>query len=114
MNSRRLCRATLAMLAAYAITLQAMLAAFAPAAFLPVSQIVLCAGNGTDGHPVPHEGLCSSACTVLGHQAGVPPPPHAAEGIAAPLVIIAFVAFNQSIAPLAILGPHAPRGPPLV
>ena len=111
MNSRRLRRAALALIAAYAVAMQALFAAFVP--MPPVSMAVLCSGNAPDGYPVQHESPCADACAALGQGAGAPPPPATTVAITTAAPVIQFVAFDGRIALVAILGPQAPRGPPL-
>ena len=113
MDSRRLRRATVALIAAYAVVLQALLTAFVPvvSAAAPMA-VVLCSGNAVDGHPLQKEAPCSAVCLALGHAAGAPLPPDTIAAIAAPAAVIGFVPVEGWIAPVAILGPQAPRGPP--
>ena len=114
MALRRLRRAPVALIAAYAVALQALLTAFVPAvsAAAPVA-FALCSGNVADGYPVHHETPCYAVCVALGHAAGAPSPPDTIAAIAAPAAVIGFVPVEGWIAPVAILGPQAPRGPPL-
>jgi hypothetical protein len=110
MDSRRLRRAALALIAAYVVALQALFAAFVP--MPPVSMAVLCSGNAPDGYPAQHEAPCADACAALGQGAGAPPPPATTVAITTPAPV-QFVALDGRIALVAILGPQAPRGPPL-
>lgn len=113
MDFRRLRRATLALVAAYAVALQALFAAFTPAHALATPDAVLCSGNVADGAPARHEAPCAAACAALGQGAGAPPPPDTSAAIAASVAVIGFVPLRRWVAPVAILGPQAPRGPPL-
>lgn len=94
----------IALLAAYAVALQGLFAAFAPVA-VALPSGVLCSGATVDVPAVPpdHEPGCSSACVMLG-AATAPRPPDVAIGqpVAGPVESIPFAA------PLAA----APRGLP--
>jgi len=113
----RLRRLSIALVAAYAMALQALLTAFIPlppAAF--AESAVLCSPSDTgEGAPLPHDGACSVHCAVLGHGASAGLPPPFAAGIAAPPVQTARLDAGAWRAPrLAARGSSSPRGPPLV
>ena len=115
MDSARLRRAAIALVAAYAMALQALLVAAAPAVLGPATAFAaLCPGGGADGHPAQHEWPCASACIALGQCAGGILPPETAVAIAVPVAIIALARSSQWIAPVAIKGPQIARGPPSV
>ena len=110
MDSARLRRAAIALVAAYAMALQALLLAAAPAVFAPAT--ALCSGDGTDGHPAQHEWPCASACVAFGQAAGGILPPDTTVAIATPLAVITLGVASPWIPPVAIKGPQVPRGPP--
>jgi hypothetical protein len=111
MDLQRLHRAALALIAAYAVALQALFTAFAPVLTSAAPMAVLCSGSVADGHPVEHDTLCSMACMALGQGVGVPPPPATIARLAVHAAV-AFIPPKHRIAPVAMLGPQAPRGPP--
>lgn len=113
MDSARLRRAAIALAAAYAMALQALLLAAAPAALAPAAAFAtLCPSDGAGGHPAQHEWRCATACTALGQCVGGVLPPDTTIAIAIPLAVIVLAAAGDWIAPAAIRGPQVPRGPP--
>jgi hypothetical protein len=103
----------IALIAAYAVALQGLLAAYVPvAAALPSA--VLCSGQMMDGpaEPAGHEPSCASACAMLGGITGpLPPDVVVAAALASPghelsLSAAALVAVQR--------GPQTARAPPLV
>ena len=75
MSRDRLRLRVIALVAAYAVALQGLLAAFSPvAAAWPAG--VLCSGQSMDEPvaPVSHEPSCTNACVMLGAAAAPPPP----------------------------------------
>src|SRR5688500_1113850 len=98
MDSARLRRAAIALVAAYAMALQALFLGAAPAVLAPATaSVALCPGDGTDGHPAQHEWPCASACIAVGHCVGGILPPATTVAVAAPVAIIALAAFGQWI-----------------
>jgi hypothetical protein len=115
MDSARLRRAAIALVAAYAMALQALLLPAAPAVPAAATAFAaLCPGDGAGGHPAQHEWPCASACTALGQCVGGIVPPETAVAIAEPVATIRLAAFGQWIAPIVLKGPQVPRGPPSV
>lgn len=111
-------RTVVALIAAYAVALQALLSAFLPLdpLALTASATVLCSHDGTDGqsHPGQHELPCAAVCAALGHGISGPLPPNVVAAYAEPVAIAAFVPFSDWTAPrIAIDGPPGQRGPPL-
>jgi hypothetical protein len=107
-----------ALVAAYAVALQALLSAFVPVtpAFLDAPFVALCATGQTGGpsHPTQHELPCAAVCAALGHGIAGPAPPDVAIAYTRPAAIASFVPISDWIAPgITVLGPQAPRGPPL-
>lgn len=118
MRSRALGYRMAALVAAYAVALQALLSAFVPVApaFLNAPFAALCATGQTGGpsHPAQHELPCAAVCAALGHGIAGPAPPAIAIACTRLLAIALFVPISDWIAPgTTILGPQAPRGPPL-
>jgi hypothetical protein len=120
MDSARLRRRTIALIAAYALALQGLLLALVPA--VPISPAVpfaaLCAHDGGDGtgqgHPEPHDLPCAALCAALGHGVAGPTP----SGLAGVAVIVQIAAMPAPIDDWApphrpFSGPQIPRGPPL-
>lgn len=64
----------IALIAAYAVALQGLLAAFVPVAVV-LPSTVLCSGQMMDGpaEPAGHEPSCASACAMFGGMTGPPP-----------------------------------------
>lgn len=118
MESRSVrCRAV-ALVAAYAVALQALLSAIVPfdlaALTSPIS--VLCTHDQTDGtsHPLQHDLPCAAVCAALGHGIAGPVPPDIVIARTEPLAIAPLSPAGDWIAPrVAVRGPQAPRGPPL-
>ena len=124
MNTRTLLRRTLALIAAYAIALQALLPFFlgpgnADAAF---AQTFVTCSSGTEASgvalpPAGHESSCphGAACVMPGCGAAAPLPSHGslagmALAVAAPAICP--LRFTE-VPPLIGRGPQAPRAPPL-
>jgi hypothetical protein len=118
MDSDRLRRRMIAVVAAYAVALQALLLAFLPMAPAALTGpfAVLCAHDVADGtgQPASHDLPCAALCAALGHSISGPIPPG---------VIVATLEFRlfMAVAPVSVWAPalvartdpHAPRGPPL-
>lgn len=111
-------RRLVALVAAYALALQALLSAFVPVMppALAAQLAALCShdsGSGP-GHPVQHELPCAAACAALGHGIEGPPPPAVVLGYAVPLANATPAPAGDWVVPRIIVrGPQAPRGPPL-
>ncbi len=113
MDSARLRRAAIALVAAYAMALQALLLAAAPAVVAPAAALAaLCPGDGAGSHPAQHEWPCATACAALGQCVGGVLPPNTTVAIASLVAVIVLAAVGDWIAPVAIRGPQVPRGPP--
>jgi hypothetical protein len=118
MVSDRFRRQTIALVAAYAVALQALFLTFVPlASALPAASFAaLCSHNGADGtgHSPAHDLPCAAMCAAVGH--GVTGPlPLDVFGLAARFSVAqAVVATSRWVLPrVARIEPHAPRGPPL-
>jgi len=118
MDSGRIRRRTIALVAAYAVALQALLAAFAPVAVdrLSGTLAVLCTHESGDGpgQPAPHDLPCAAICAAMGHGIAGAPPPDVVVAIAVPYVISAATPVHEWVPPrIEWTDTHAPRGPPL-
>jgi hypothetical protein len=117
MVSDRFPRRTIALIAAYAVALQALFLAFVPltpavpGGFLAA----LCAHEGVDSPgPAKHDLPCAAMCAALGHGVTGPLPLGVSTLAARFWVFQAAVPASQWTLPrFARNEPHAPRGPPL-
>lgn len=117
MNSGRFRRGTIALIAAYAMALQTLFAAFVPRApaDLAGSMALLCshAASGA-GQPVHHDLPCAALCAAMGHGVAGPAPPDVVAAFVTRHAIAAISPANQWVPPqIALTDIHAPRGPPL-
>jgi hypothetical protein len=111
-------RRTIALIAAYAVALQALFLAFVPPAAVVSADSfgALCSYDGVDGtgHPAGHDLPCAAMCAALGHGVTGPLPPGVSTLAARFSVVRAAVPPSQwTLSHLARTEPHAPRGPPL-
>jgi hypothetical protein len=118
MDSRGLRYRAVALIAAYAVALQALLSSFMPAApAIPdIAFAGLCLRGGSDGsgQPARHDLPCAAICAALGHGVAGPLPPDIVVAVAAPKAIVALTPVDGWVTPrLAVRGPQAPRAPPL-
>jgi hypothetical protein len=103
------------LIAAYAVALQALLVAAGPV--LPSAQVagVLCVAHNDEGQPAQHTLPCEAMCAAMAAAVTGPLPPDIVVAVAAPVVTIALIPIPGWAVPhLALRGPQAPRGPPLV
>jgi hypothetical protein len=111
-------RRTTALVAAYAVALQMLLAAFMPAAAMPPAGpfAVLCAHDADgSGQPAQHDMPCAALCAAMAHGIAGPVPPDVVIALATPDAIAALTSAGEWVPPrIALTGIHAPRGPPLV
>jgi hypothetical protein len=110
-------RGTVALIAAYAVALQMVFAAFVPMSFALTADasIVLCS-HDTDGsgQPARHDLPCAGMCAAMGQGIAGPLPAVALAGIVVPQSIAAPIAALDWVPPrIAASDSHAPRGPPL-
>ncbi len=119
MDLRPVRRRIVAIVAAYAVALQALLAAFVPAgpAALAGRFAVLCshdaAADGT-GPPSQHDLPCAAACAAMGHGVSGPAPPGVVVALVEPNTVPVAVPAADWVSPRsATTHTHAPRGPPL-
>jgi hypothetical protein len=107
-----------ALLAAYALAMQATLLAFVPIALagptVPFAS-TLCSSVGSqpDRHPSQHDLPCAAMCTALVYGAAGTVPPAAAVAVGLSTVAGALVPIGRWVPPLvSAKGPQAPRAPP--
>lgn len=117
MNLSPVRRRTVALVAAYAVALQTLLAAFVPVALaIPADAFaVLCShdANGPD-QPAKHDPPCAAMCAAMGHGIAGPLPTAMAVSAAMPQSIAAPIPDTDWVPPpIAATNSHAPRGPPL-
>jgi hypothetical protein len=117
MNSGRFRRGTIALVAAYAMALQTLFAAFIPAAPAnPAGSLALLCSHDANspGQPAHHDLPCAALCAAMGHGIAGPVPPDVVTAFVTPYAIAAISPVNQWVPPqIALTGIHAPRGPPL-
>lgn len=118
MNSGRFRRRTIALVAAYAVALQALLLAFTPMApaVLAGPSAVLCSGDATggSGQPAKHDLPCAALCAAMGHGVAGPLPLGFAVAFGQPRAFMAAIPVEEWTLPrIGRTDPHAPRGPPV-
>jgi hypothetical protein len=117
MDSGRFPRGTIALVAAYALALQTLFAAFVPVATAIVASpfAVLCAHDADgSGGPAQHDLPCAALCAAIAHGMAGPVPPEIAAATVLPDTIAALVPVHDWATPRIVPGDiHAPRGPPL-
>jgi hypothetical protein len=114
MNSGRFRRRTIPLIAAYAMALQTLFAAFAPpaSANLAGSLALLCSHDA--GQPAHHNLPFAALCAAMGHGVAGPVPPDVVAAFVRQYAIAALGPANQWVPPqIALTDIHAPRGPPL-
>jgi hypothetical protein len=108
-----------ALVAAYALAVQATLLAFVPIALagpaIPfASALCSSAGSQPDRHPSRHDLPCAAMCTALVYGAAGTVPSAIAVGIGLPTAAVALASIDGWVSPpVAAKGPQAPRAPPL-
>lgn len=118
MVSDRFLRRTIALVAAYAVALQAIFLAVVPLApAVPAASFAaFCSHDDADGtgQPANHDLPCAAMCAALGHGVTGPLPPGVSTLAARFWAFQAVVEASQWAPPrIARTEPHAPRGPPL-
>ena len=106
---------TVALVAAYAVALQTVLAAFAPVVLAAPAFAVLCSHDADGpGQPAQHDPPCAAMCAAMGQGIAGPLPTGMVVSVAAQSPIAAFIPASDWVPPLiAATDSHAPRGPPL-
>src|SRR6185369_9086088 len=116
MNLGRLRRRTIALVAAYAMALQTLFAAFVPPApaLLAGSLAVLCSHDADGpGQPARHDLPCAALCAAMGHGVAGPVPPDVVAAFVITSAIAAIGPASEWVPPrTALTDAHAPRGPP--
>ena len=118
MDSGRLRRRTIALVAAYALALQGLFAAFVPVATDAASGAfaVLCSHDVGDGSgpPAQHDLPCAAICAAMGHGITGAVPPDVVAAVVMPRAVAQVAPVNEWVPPqIAPTDAHAPRGPPL-
>ena len=111
-------RPAVALVAAYAVALQALLTAFIPSvpAALTDPFAVLCSQDKTHGtgQPAHHDAPCAAICAAMGQGIAGAVPPDVVVVIVVPHAVTAAEPFVDWMPPqIAVIDSHAPRGPPL-
>ena len=110
-------RRTVALVAAYAVALQTVLAAFVPVVLAaPADAFAVLCSHDADGpgQPARHDLPCAALCAAMGHGVAGPVPPDVVVAIAIPHALVAIAPVNEWVPPpIALTDIHAPRGPPL-
>jgi hypothetical protein len=110
-------RRTVALVAAYAVALQTVLAAFVPVVLTaPADAFAVLCSHAADGpgQPAQHDPPCAAMCAAMGQGIAGALPTGMAVNVAVPPSIAALNAASDWVPPpLAVADSHAPRGPPL-
>lgn len=118
MESGQSRRRIVALVAAYAVALQALLSAFVPmAAAMPADPwAVLCSHDGGEGRgqqPANHDMPCAAMCAAMAQGVSGPLPPVVAAIASPPQTFAEIAAAGDGIHPRIVwIDSHAPRGPP--
>ena len=109
-------RSVAALVAAYAVALQALLSAFVPIAAVVPPGPLICShdlGDGS-GTPVRHDLPCTALCAAMAQSLSGPLPPTVTVATIAPLGLSGLLPAGNWLPPnIAFASNHAPRGPPL-
>jgi hypothetical protein len=110
-------RRTVALVAAYAVALQMLFAAFVPPSLATTADgfAVLCFHDvDAPGSPVQHDVPCAAMCAAMGQGIAGPLPSGTAVSVRVPSSIAAPIPASDWVPPrIAATDNHAPRGPPL-
>jgi hypothetical protein len=110
-------RGIVALIAAYAVALQMLFAAFVPMSFALTADasIVLCSHDADgSGQPAQHDLPCAAMCAAMGQGIAGPLPADTIAGVVVPQSIAAPIPVIDWVPPrIAVSDSHAPRGPPL-
>jgi hypothetical protein len=110
-------RDIVALIAAYAVALQMLFAAFVPMSFaLPAEALAVLCSHDADGsdQPAQHDLPCAAMCAAMGQGIAGPLPVAAMGGALVPQLIAALIpAPDWGPSLIVVTGSHAPRGPPL-
>jgi hypothetical protein len=110
-------RRTVALVAAYTVALQMLLAAFVPVSFTVSAEpfAVLCSHDAHgSGPPAQHNQPCAAMCAAMGQGIAGPLPTGMVVGVAVPSSVAVLIPAGDWVPPqIAATDSHAPRGPPL-
>src|SRR5882672_3637090 len=110
-------RRTVALVAAYAVALQMLLAAFAPVVLAAPADAfaVLCAHDADGpGQPAQHDPPCAAMCAAMGQGIAGSLPTGMAISVVVQSPIAVRIPASDWVPPqIAATDSHAPRGPPL-
>ena len=110
-------RRTVALVAAYAVALQTLLAAFVPVGLAaPADSFAALCSHDADGplQPAQHDPPCAAICAAMGQGIAGPLPTGMVVGVAVQSPIAALIPASDWVPPsIAATDSHAPRGPPL-
>src|SRR5690349_20515797 len=110
-------RRAVAVVAAYAVALQKLLAAFVPVVLAAPEDAlaVLCAHNADGpGQPAQHDPPCAAMCAAMGQGVAGALPTGIGVIVAVPVSIAAINPASDWVPPsIPATDSHAPRGPPL-
>ena len=111
-------RPAVALIAAYAVALQMLLAAFVPVSLaVPAGAFAGLCSHDADGSgpPAQHHQPCVAMCAAIGQGVAGPLPVAMAISLTGPHTIAALTPASDWVPPqIAATDNHAPRGPPLV
>jgi hypothetical protein len=117
MDLRPVRRGTVALVAAYAVALQTLLAAFVPVALaVPADSFAVLCSHDADGpgQPAQHDPPCAAMCAAMGQGiAGALPIGIAIRVLVQPSIAAIIPASDWVPPQIAATDSHAPRGPPL-
>jgi hypothetical protein len=110
-------RRTVALVAAYAVALQMLLAAFVPVALAaPADAFAVLCSHDADGpgQPAQHDPPCAAMCAAMGQGIAGALPTGMAVSVVVQSPIAALIPASDWVPPsIAATDSHAPRGPPL-
>jgi hypothetical protein len=109
-------RRTVALVAAYAVALQTLLAAFVPVALPPgrLLRVHVLPRCRRPRQPAQHDPPCAAICAAMGQGIAGPLPTGMVVSVAAQSPIAALIPAGDWVPPsIAATDSHAPRGPPL-
>jgi len=119
MDSDHSRRWIVALVAAYAVALQALLSAFVPMAMPssldPLAMLCSHDADGAGGQSGKHDPFCAALCAAMSQGASGPLPPSMAAIAGPPQSFVEMAPFSGRGHPrIAWIDSHAPRGPPAV
>ena len=117
MDSGQSRRRIVALVAAYAVALQALLSAFVPLGSLtsldPLAMLCSHADDAAGGQPSQHDAPCAAICAAITQSISGPLPPVVAAIAGPPQTFIEIaIAGDGTRSRIVWIESHAPRGPP--